>query len=65
MCEQAKVNLRSARKDAMDAVKSLGLDTLSEDEVKDGESAVQSSIDSGNKTIDSIYQTKEAEIMAV
>ena len=65
MCEQAKVNLRSARKDAMDAVKALGSDTLSEDEVKDGESAVQSSIDNANKTIDSIYQTKDSEIMAV
>ncbi|MEC9221322.1 MAG: ribosome-recycling factor, partial [Bacteroidota bacterium] len=65
MCEQAKVNLRSARKDAMDAVKALGADTLSEDEVKDGEGAVQSSIDAANKTIDSIYQTKESEIMAV
>jgi len=65
MCEQAKVNLRSARKDAMDAVKTLGSDTLSEDEVKDGESAVQSSIDNANKTIDGIYQTKESEIMAV
>ena len=65
MCEQAKVNLRSARKDAMDAVKALGADTLSEDEVKDGEVAVQSSIDAANKTIDSIYQTKEPEIMAV
>ena len=49
----------------MDAVKSLGTDTLSEDEVKDGEGAVQSSIDTANKTIDSIYQAKESEIMAV
>ena len=65
MCDQAKVNLRSARKDAMDAVKELGSDTLSEDEVKDGEGAIQSSIDSANKTVDGIYQTKESEIMAV
>ena len=63
--EQGKISLRSARKDAMDLIKQLQKDGLSEDRAKGAESDVQERIDNFNKKIDEAITNKEAEIMTI
>ncbi len=60
--ENAKVSVRSARKEANQEIKKSD---LSEDEQKNCEIDVQSSTDSYIQKIDSILAAKEKEIMTV
>ena len=64
--EDAKVALRSIRRDANDKIKALKKsDDISEDEVKKGEDNVQKVTDSFVKDVDSIIAAKEKEIMSI
>jgi len=61
--EDAKVSVRSARKDANHEIKSL--DTVSEDLQANAEIDVQQMTDTYVKKIDDIFDVKEKEIMTV
>lgn len=63
--EQAKIGLRSARKDAMEAIKKMKNDGLSEDEAKSAEADVQEQINAYSDKIDKLVSDKEAEILKV
>jgi len=64
--EDAKVVVRNIRRDAVDDVKKLEKEeSLSEDEVKDGQNEVQKLTDKYTKIIDTIEQEKEQEVMQV
>jgi ribosome recycling factor len=63
--EDARVGVRNARKEAMEEIKKLGKDGLSEDLVKDSEAEVQKLTDSYTSRIESIVDKKEQEIMAI
>jgi ribosome recycling factor len=63
--ENARVSIRNARRDAIESIKKLQKDGLSEDLVKDFEVDIQKMIDNYNKTIDAILEKKEKEILAV
>ena len=64
--EEAKVALRSIRREANDKIKALKKDgEISEDELKNSEERVQKIIDSFVKEIDVIITAKEKEIMSI
>lgn len=64
--EDAKVAIRSIRRDANDKIKGLKKNSdLSEDELKKAEDTVQKETDKFIKSIDSIVEEKEKEIMSV
>jgi len=63
--EQAKVAVRNHRKEAMDMIKSLKDDGLSEDLTKNAEQEVQEITDSFSKKIDSMVEQKEDSIMTI
>jgi len=63
--EHAKVGIRNNRKDAIDLVKSLKNDGLSEDLVKDAEHQIQLITDNFSKKIDEEIEQKEKEIMTI
>ncbi len=64
--EDAKVALRSIRRDAIDHFKKDQKEGLiTEDDLKDLEKEIQDIIDEHTKTIDKMMKDKEAEIMAV
>lgn len=63
--EHAKISLRSARKDAMDFVKSLKEDGLSEDMAKNAEEDVQKIVNDYTAKVESVLANKENEIMTV
>lgn len=63
--EEAKISLRSSRKDALDYVKSLEKDGLSEDLAKNAEEDVQKVVVEYTNKIEAILSSKEAEIMTV
>jgi ribosome recycling factor len=63
--EHAKVGIRNNRKDALDMVKDLKNDGLSEDLVKDAEGEVQTITNLFIKKIDDLLDTKEKEIMTI
>lgn len=63
--EHAKVGIRAHRKDALDMVKSLKEDGLSEDLQKDAESEIQQITDSYTKKIDDLLVLKEKDIMTI
>ncbi|MEY2964139.1 MAG: hypothetical protein RL754_1400 [Bacteroidota bacterium] len=63
--ENAKVGVRGARKSAMDELKKLGNDGLSEDRQKDLESVVQNMTDKYIKKCDELLVKKEQDIMTV
>lgn len=61
--EDAKVSVRNARREAIDAIKKT--DKLPEDLAKDLENSVQKVHDKYIKLIDELYAEKEKEIMTV
>ena len=61
--EDAKISIRSARKDANTEIKAL--EGISEDIIKDAEGRVQTVTDKYSKKVDAILDKKEAEIMEV
>ncbi len=63
--EHAKVGVRNNRKDAIDFVKELKNDGLSEDFVKDAESQIQTITDSYAKKVDELIELKEKDIMTI
>ena len=64
--EDAKVAIRSIRRDCNDKIKALKKDSdLSEDEIKKGEDDIQKRTDTFIKEIDKIVEQKEKEIMSV
>ena len=64
--EEAKVAVRSIRRDANDKIKALKKESdVSEDEIKKSEDDVQKKTDSFIKEIDKIIDAKEKEIMAI
>lgn len=63
--EDAKISIRSARKEAMDFIKSLQKDGLSEDLAKNAEEDVQKLTNDFNTKIDKALELKEADIMKV
>lgn len=63
--ENARVSLRNARRDAVDAFKKAQKEGMPEDMAKDGEAAAQKLIDGFSKKIDELVAEKENEIMTV
>lgn len=63
--EQTKVSIRSVRKEAMDRVKKLAKDNLSEDEAKGAESDIQGLTDAFAGKVDQFCAAKEKQIMTV
>ena len=63
--EQAKISIRSIRRDAIEQIKKALKDGLSEDAAKEGEKEIQEITDSFISAIDKYLETKEKEIMEV
>ena len=63
--ENAKISIRSSRKEINDEIKKLEKNGLSEDMAKDAELEVQKITDNFSKKIDEIVSKKEADIMTV
>jgi ribosome recycling factor len=63
--EHAKVGVRSIRRDAIENIKKLQKDGLSEDTAKDAEAEVQQLTDKYIALVDKHCATKEKEIMAI
>ncbi len=63
--EHAKVGVRNNRKDALDMVKSLKADGLSEDMSKDAENEIQNITNAFIKKVDDLIDAKEKDIMTV
>lgn len=64
--EEAKISIRNARRDAIDAIKkSIKTDNTPEDVAKDGEDKVQKVHDKFIKKVDDIFAEKEKEVMTV
>ena len=63
--ENARISLRNARRDAVEAFKKAVKEGMPEDEGKDGETQAQKLLEKFNKAIDSAFEKKEKEIMTV
>ena len=63
--EQAKIAVRSIRRDSIEQIKKLEKDGLSEDEAKDAENAVQEITNTYISISDKYLEVKEKEIMVV
>ncbi len=63
--EEAKIGIRSSRKDAMESAKKLIKDGVTEDEVKSAEEKIQQLTDSFVTKCDKHLEMKEKEIMTV
>jgi ribosome recycling factor len=63
--ENAKVGIRNNRKDAIDMIKELKTDGLSEDLAKGAEDEVQKITNGAIKNIDELVEIKEKDIMTV
>jgi ribosome recycling factor len=63
--EDAKVGIRSARREANEELKKLVKDGLPEDEGKEGETKIQAMTDSYILKVDKHLEAKEKEIMTV
>lgn len=64
-CEDAKISVRNARRDAIEQLKKMQKEGLPEDVEKDAEVSVQKIHDKYIKRIDDQYMAKEKEIMTV
>ena len=63
--ETARISLRNARRDAVDAFKKAQKDGMPEDEAKDGETQSQKALEKFTKLLDEALAKKEKEIMTV
>ncbi len=63
--ESARVSLRNARRDAVEAFKKAQKDGMPEDMAKDGEAEAQKLTDRFSKKLDELVAEKEQEIMTV
>ena len=66
MGEEAKVHIRSIRRDAIEKIKGMKKNgELTEDDVKIGEDKIQKATDKSIKEIDDQIAAKEKEVMTV
>lgn len=65
VAEQAKVSIRSSRKEANDEIKGLEKDGLSEDLAKDAEAKIQDMTTKYSNKVDSLVEEKEKDIMTI
>ena len=63
--EQAKISIRSQRKDANEMIRNLKEEGLSEDEIKTSEEEIQKLTDLFTRKVDELVDLKEADIMKV
>ncbi len=63
--ETARISLRNARRDAVEAFKKAQKEGMSEDEAKDGETQSQKLLEKFSKLLDEAIAKKEKEIMTV
>jgi len=63
--EQAKISIRSIRRDAIEQIKKQQKEGLSEDAARDSEQEIQDLTDKFIALVDKYLETKEKEIMAV
>ena len=63
--ETARISLRNARRDAVDAFKKATKEGMPEDESKDGENQAQKLLEKFSKQLDALLDKKEKEIMTV
>ncbi|MBQ7310207.1 MAG: ribosome recycling factor [Alistipes sp.] len=63
--ENARISIRNARRDAVEAFKKAVKEGMPEDESKDGESQVQKLLEKFSKLVDAAFEKKEKEIMTV
>ena len=63
--ETARISLRNARRDAVEAFKKAIKEGMPEDESKDGETQAQKLLEKFSKQIDAAFEKKEEEIMTV
>ncbi len=63
--EHAKITIRNIRRDAIEDIKNLEKNGLSEDESRDGETGIQDLTDKYILLVDKHLAAKEVEIMAV
>ena len=63
--ENAKIGVRNNRKDALDMVKYLKSDGLSEDHFKNAEIEIQDITNASSKDVDQLFDIKEKDIMTV
>ena len=63
--ETARISLRNARRDAVEAFKKAIKEGMPEDESKDGENRSQKLLEKYSKSIDALLDKKEKEIMTV
>ncbi len=63
--ETARISLRNARRDAVEAFKKAQKEGMPEDESKEGENRTQKLVDKFAKTLDETLARKEKEIMTV
>lgn len=63
--ETARISLRNARRDAVEAFKKAIKEGMPEDESKDGETQAQKLLEKFSKQIDAAFEKKEKEIMTV
>lgn len=64
-CEEARISIRNARRDAIEGLKKEIKNGMSEDIEKDAEASVQKIHDKYIKKVDELFATKEKEIMTV
>ncbi len=63
--ENAKISLRNARRDAVEAFKKAQKEGMPEDEAKDGETRSQKLLEKYTKFLEAAIEKKEKEIMTV
>ena len=63
--ENAKISIRNARRDGIEALKKAQKDGMPEDMVKDSEGLIQKDVDGFNKKVDELLAAKEKEILTV
>jgi len=63
--ENARVSMRTSRKDANDEYKQMVKDGLSEDEAKDAEDSIQKLTNDFSEKVEKIVAAKEDEIMTI
>ena len=63
--ENARISLRNARRDAVEAFKKAVKEGMPEDESKDGETQAQKLLEKYSKVVDAAFEKKEKEIMTV
>ncbi len=64
-CEEARIGIRSIRRDAISELKKLEKDGASEDVIKDAEGEMQKIHDAYMRKIDELFEKKEKDVMTI